>query len=64
MEQVKTCKTCAYRDGVTFNGAKCMLSGFYCTTERQSPSVCGQNFENWVQRPPSIWQKLFFGEKK
>lgn len=48
----RTCQTCGHRMG---NGhySRCMLSGHYCETERQIPSICGENFTGWIPRPKS-----------
>lgn len=46
---VKNCKTCAHRLG-SFTYGKCMLSGYYCITERKHPNVCGRDFKGWSQR--------------
>ena len=46
----KRCDNCAYQSRIffgLFRGGKCTLSGFYCTVERSTPSICGQNYENW-----------------
>ena len=57
METIKNCKTCAHRfGGVQFG--KCLLSGYYCSTERMYPSQCGKNYENWVQRPDSLFKRI------
>jgi hypothetical protein len=42
----KLCKNCSYRFW-SLGGSKCELSGFYCSTERSTPSVCGRYYENW-----------------
>lgn len=55
---VKNCMTCGHRDGRTFTWAKCMYIGFYCESERKYPIACGRNFEAWVQRDPSLFEKL------
>lgn len=62
----KTCKNRGHRAGGMEFG-KCMLSGYYCQTERKNPSNCGKNFEGWIERPKRIgifkWIKqLFYGE--
>lgn len=46
----RTCKNCGHRNGGMEFG-QCMLSGFYCSTERKIPTVCGINFERWIERP-------------
>lgn len=52
---VKTCENCAYRKG-SYDKGHCLLGGVHCTTERQYPTRCGENFENWQQRArPSRW---------
>ena len=61
----RTCYNCGHRNG-GMNYGKCMLSGHYCTTERQIPTVCGRNFDNWIQRPKrkglKQWlQSLWYG---
>jgi hypothetical protein len=60
--EIRTCKTCGHRDG-----DKCMLSGYYCTTERHLPTKCGLNFDNWTPRPKRIGFKkwllsLWYGD--
>ena len=47
---IRTCYSCGNRNG-GINYGVCMLSGYYCMTERKIPSVCGKNFENWTPRP-------------
>ena len=47
---IKNCKTCAHRSGSVVHG-KCILSGYYCMTERSMPSVCGVDYDRWKQRP-------------
>lgn len=61
-ENIKTCDNCAYRKG-SYIFYNCMLSGFYCTTERIHPSRCGKNFENWKQREDFWLVKLIKGCK-
>ena len=57
-EIIKSCKTCARREGFTEGWAKCNYSGVYCSTERRYPSVCGRNYENgWAPRP-SIFRNI------
>lgn len=41
----RTCKNCGHR---RFD--ECMLSGYYCTTERKMPTICGINFDGWKPR--------------
>ncbi len=48
----RTCHNCGHRSGGMPYG-KCMLSGYYCTTERQMPTVCGKDFQGWIPRPKS-----------
>lgn len=48
----RTCKNCGHRVGEMGN-AKCMLSGYYCNTERKYPTVCGEDFHGWIPRPKS-----------
>lgn len=45
----RTCRTCGHRNGGMQYG-KCMLSGYYISTERKTPTVCGINFEGWIPR--------------
>jgi hypothetical protein len=53
---VKNCTTCAHRHGTSSYG-KCLVSGYYCETERKYPQVCGTYFDRWQQRP-SIFQRI------
>ena len=50
LSPVKTCKTCAHRSGAMWSSPKCMLSGYLCGTERNSPTVCGVDFKGWAPR--------------
>ena len=34
--------------------ATCMLSGYYTTTERKFPTVCGKDFAGWQLREPLL----------
>lgn len=59
MSRPKTCATCAHRSMWV-----CRLSGCLMSTERQFPTVCGQDFSGWVQREPlfdriafAIWRR-------
>jgi hypothetical protein len=52
-EEVRNCMNCAHRKG-SYTFGKCMLSGYYCETERQHPTVCGVNFERWKRRGNSL----------
>lgn len=52
VKSMRNCKNCGHRKGNIHNG-KCMLSGYYCTTERKWPSQCGINFEGWIPRSKS-----------
>lgn len=56
---VPTCLNCAYRKGSGYEHSKCMLSGYYCTTERMYPAICGRNYENWKQREPGVIKAFF-----
>lgn len=42
----RTCSTCGHQDG-----DRCMLSGFYCETERRYPDKCGIDFKGWIPKP-------------
>jgi len=42
----RTCSTCGHQQG-----NRCMLSGFYCETERTYPTVCGIDFKGWTPKP-------------
>lgn len=48
----RTCATCAHRAGLVI--PTCMLSGYYTSTERTYPTVCGRNFAGWQQREPLL----------
>ena len=48
----RTCYNCGHRSGDMSYG-KCMLSGYYCTIERRTPTVCGKDFQGWIPRPKS-----------
>ena len=50
----RTCATCAHRQGWTFEFGTCGLSGYYLSTERQFPTVCGEDFKGWRQREPLL----------
>lgn len=50
---MRNCKNCGHREGEV-----CMLSGFDWDIERQSPTVCGINFEGWVQKEPSVLDRV------
>ncbi len=55
-ENIKTCSTCEHR---SLN--RCMLSGYFCTTERTYPTVCGRDFSGWIPRLGIIQRiKAFF----
>lgn len=62
---IKNCKTCAHRQGGPVFST-CLLSGFFCSTERQYPTYCGVNFDGWVQRKPIVVRikEYFVGEAK
>ena len=61
---VKSCNNCGYRKGSISFGT-CLLSGHDATIERQIPTKCGEQFQNWVQRE-SVWYKIkaYFSEDK
>jgi hypothetical protein len=46
---IKNCMTCAHRKGSGFAYSKCMVTGFYCETERKHASTrgCDVNFSRW-----------------
>lgn len=52
-KQNKTCHNCGHRNGNMTYG-KCMLSGYYCKTERKYATKCGIDFERWIPRPKRI----------
>jgi hypothetical protein len=52
----RSCQNCGHRNG-DMTVAICMLSGYYCTTERSLPSVCGRFFDGWIPRPTKIGLK-------
>lgn len=56
-EVVKTCDNCLYRKGASIY-ATCKLGGYFCSTERKFPSLCGKHYEKWLPRPPSNWDLL------
>ena len=46
----KQCSNCSYAQKGWFGNmeyAKCSLGGFYCSTERGTPTKCGHNYEKW-----------------
>ena len=51
---IKNCMNCGHRRGIGFSTSRCMLSGYYCETERQHPSVCGIDFDRWKPRDSII----------
>lgn len=55
----KSCSTCEHRIGSSMHFAKCGASGYYCSTERKYPSVCGKDFEAWEPRL-SVTQRFVF----
>jgi len=60
--EIRTCSTCGHKKGST-----CMVSGVTCTVERQYPTRCGLDFENWTPRPKRIGFKkwllsLWYGD--
>ena len=62
---VKTCRTCEHRAGFGYN-AICMVSGYFCTTERRYPDICGVEFQRWKPRA-SLFNRIrqyFFGVKE
>ena len=59
--EIKTCNNCEYRLG-TYSYGRCMLSGYYCTTERAFPHNCGREFTGWKPRRSIIIKiKQYFG---
>lgn len=58
MQQSKSCRNCESRKTVIGEEDTCMLSGYYCFSERKNPTRCGQNYENWQPRNPGFFGKL------
>lgn len=44
---IKNCMTCAHRKGTGFEYSRCMVTGFFCETERKHAVVCDVNFSRW-----------------
>ena len=50
---MKNCKNCGHRQG-----SKCLLSGYYYIVERKHPTICGKNFDGWIEKP-QMWNGFF-----
>lgn len=48
----RTCKTCGHR-----HWDRCNLGGFFVTTERRYPTLCGKDFDKWMPEPPKLGLK-------
>lgn len=48
----RTCKTCGHKEG-----SRCNLGGYYISTERRYPTLCGKDFDKWIPNPPKLGLK-------
>ena len=42
--------TCAHRRGMGFEYSRCLVTGFFCETERKHATACDINFSRWEPR--------------